>query len=232
MGILNIQFYPHLQPDSFPTVEQHFLFKSCAIKLPIPSPAAIFEWYQNLQKNGVAAETAYWSRLWPASMGICYYLDKHFTLIKNKKVLELGAGLGLPSLFVACHTNEVICSDIHPNAVMWAKNAAEKNGLCHIQHRVMDWNQIDEDLKQVDIVLISDGNYNPSNFDHLRQLIQGFLDRGTKIILCTPQRLAAKVFIASLLPQCTDQEQFDVQYEEKVTPVSVLYLNPQQSENV
>jgi predicted nicotinamide N-methyase len=216
--------YPQIQPGLFPTVEQHFLFKSCAIKLSIPEPGAVYQWFSTLKEKEHIAESTYWSRLWPAAIGLCYFMDNNLALIKNKKILELGAGLGLPSLFAGFFTDVVFCTDIHPNAISWAKNAASINGLPHVQHSIADWNKLPHELMDVEVVLLSDGNYNPKDFDQLFQLIHDFLEQGTQVILCTPQRLSAKPFVSSLLPKCQKQEQFEIRLKGNTVEVSALHL--------
>ncbi|WP_132054571.1 class I SAM-dependent methyltransferase [Pseudocnuella soli] len=222
---MNHSFDPQILPGLFPTVEHAFLFKSCAINFPVPNPEAIFQQYSAMRANGVAAETAYWSRLWPSAIGMCYFLEEHPELVKNKKILELGAGLGLPSLLAANHTLHVVCTDIHPNAIFWAKNAAIKNELDHIDHQVVDWNNIPAHIKNADTVLLSDGNYDPAAFSQLQNVIQDFLHNGVQIVLATPQRLASKSFVAALLSFCRKHETYDVVLDGQTTPISVLHFS-------
>lgn len=63
----------------------------------------------------------------------------------------------------------------------------------------MDWNHLPDDLS-VDVLLLSDINYEPEGFETLFKVIISFLEKGIIIILSTPQRLMAKPFIDRLLP--------------------------------
>ena len=51
------------------------------------------------QKDPFAEDLCpYFGILWPAAEALSIYLNEHPALIKNKSVLELGCGLGYPSL--------------------------------------------------------------------------------------------------------------------------------------
>ena len=85
-------------------------------------------------------------------------------------------------------------------------------------HR-FDWHQLPNELHP-DVLLLSDINYDPVEFDNLFKVLTGFLQKDTLIILSTPQRLMAKPFISRLMPWCIQQE--NVQVEE--TGVSIYVL--------
>ena len=61
----------------------------------------------------------------------------------------------------------------------------------------LDWNAIPENI-QPDVVLLSDVNYDPTQFDLLIHLIDKFLTQVCTIILSTPQRIIASPFIQKL----------------------------------
>jgi 2-polyprenyl-3-methyl-5-hydroxy-6-metoxy-1,4-benzoquinol methylase len=58
----------------------------------------------------------------------------------NEPVLELGAGMGLPGLAAALNGRRVILSDIHPDALEFARAAVEMNHLDNlVEVRALDW---------------------------------------------------------------------------------------------
>ena len=67
-------------------------------------------------------------------------------------------------------------------------------------------------------------NYEPHEFEVLYQIINRFLEKGTTIILSTPQRLMAKAFIQQLLPWCAIHQQMDVSQAAEKTAVTILVL--------
>jgi hypothetical protein len=70
----------------------------------------------------------------------------------------------------------------------------------------IDWTELPTTL-DFDLLLLSDINYNPEDFETLKDLFQKVLANGKTILLSTPQRLAGKAFIAELLPYCILNEE-------------------------
>jgi predicted nicotinamide N-methyase len=68
----------------------------------------------------------YWAELWPAGLALAHALPAR---LDGMRVLELGAGLGVPSLVAAARGGEVTAVDWASDAVeLLARNAA-RNGL-------------------------------------------------------------------------------------------------------
>jgi predicted nicotinamide N-methyase len=91
--------------------------------------------------------------------------------------------------------------------------------LTNVTCELLDWNHLPEDLT-VDVLLLSDINYDPEQFEQLYQVLQRFIQQGTIIILTTPQRLMAKPFIEKLLPLC--KQQYEMAVDD--TSISLLLL--------
>ena len=149
----------------------------------------------------------YWGKCWPAAIALSNFIEKNTTLVQNKNVLELAAGLGLPSLVAARYAKQVICSDYLPEPLSFVQMSATENGIRNIETRIINWHHIPADLL-TDVVLLSDVNYDPASFDALDQLLSFFLEQNTLIILSTPQRIMAKPFIEKWMPFITIKEEF------------------------
>ena len=74
---------------------------------------------------------------------------------------------------------------------------------------------LSDDLS-VDVLLLSDINYEPQAFETLFNVIISFLEKGTTILLSTPQRLMAKPFIDRILPYSIF---WDEKFVSNTTPV-------------
>lgn len=148
----------------------------------------------------------FWAKLWPASFALCHFIEDHSDWVTNKKVLELAAGLGLPSLYVSEFAMSVHCSDYNKDAVALISENIKLNGISNMIASKIDWNQLPEDIDS-EIILMSDVNYDPDDFDRLFQLIHRLLEKGNTILLSTPQRLVGKAFITALLPFCQLNEE-------------------------
>ena len=70
----------------------------------------------------------------------------------------------------------------------------------------IDWTDFPSTL-EFDLLILSDVNYNPGDFDILLKLIDNMLAKGVSIILSTPQRLAGRRFVEQLIPFCVLNEE-------------------------
>ena len=69
-----------------------------------------------------------WAKIWPASLPLAMYM-RGVVPGSGERVLEIGAGLGLAGLFAAKRGFSVVLSDIVPEALLFARINALRNGL-------------------------------------------------------------------------------------------------------
>jgi predicted nicotinamide N-methyase len=193
------------------------------VELFVPELHVVQTQYLQQKEKDPAIRFPHWARLWPASLAMTEFLLKHRHYIQNKKVLELAAGLGLPSLVAARYAQHVCCSDYLPEAVTIIEKSVQHNQLVNVDCRVLNWHHLPIHL-QADVLLLSDINYDPAEFEQLFAVLHGFLQKSTLIVLSTPQRLMAKPFIEQLLPWCRFREEIEIFQEQQTTPISILVL--------
>ena len=87
----------------------------------IPAYEAVKTIYAGLLELDPASPFPYWAKVWPSSIALHNVLKKHPSLIKDKTVLELGAGIGLPALMLAHITRSIQISDYNMEAVALLK---------------------------------------------------------------------------------------------------------------
>lgn len=194
-----------------------FTIANTQLEIYIPDTGAVQQAYSNNK------DAAYWAQVWPASLGLCNFLQEHPHYIKDKNILELAAGLGLPGLYAAAIAKQVTITDREEQAVICIQQSIIHLQLKHTMAMAMDW----KDAMQgplPDVLLLSDVNYEPSVFDELLHVLEYFLQHKVTIIISTPQRLAAKQFINSLLPYSSQQWNGEVVWNGKATGVSVFVL--------
>ena len=204
---------------SFPVALQIITIGEIAIELYVPDEIALKQAY----RDGKIA-FPYWGKLWPSSIALSRFIVNHPQYIENKKLAELGAGLGLPSLVAARYADSVLCSDHDAEAVTIVERSALHNRLRNLETMVMDWHHLPEHF-EADVLLLSDVNYEPSGFGHLLQLVNTFLGKDTTVLISTPQRLMAKEFIAPLLPNTIHQEENHVEWHGQQVMITVLVLS-------
>jgi methyltransferase-like protein 23 len=163
----------------------------------IPDYEQVKEIYTSLLNLDPNTPFPFWAKLWPSSIALLDVLKAHPHLIQNKHVLEIGAGICLPSLMMADIARSVQISDYDKEAVALIQKNIEYLQLQNAEALQLDWNNVPENLK-VDVVLLSDVNYDPAQFDTLITLIEKFIHQGSTIILSTPQRIMASPFVQKL----------------------------------
>ncbi len=103
--------------------------------------------------------------VWPAAITLCEYLSKNESLVCRKRVIELGAGVGLPCLIAAkIGASEGFISDYDSRVVEHAHENAIECGLGHVcKGLVLDWRHLenlsDDHKHSYDVVLAADVMY-------------------------------------------------------------------------
>jgi len=163
----------------------------------IPAYEAVKAIYADLLELDPATPFPYWAKVWPSAIALLNILQKHPNWIKDKNVLELGAGIGLPSLMMADMAESIQISDYNLEAVELLRKNIEHLELENAEALQLDWNNVPEHI-QPDVVILSDVNYDPTQFETLTKLIEKFIHQGCTIILSTPQRIMASPFVQKL----------------------------------
>lgn len=206
-----------------PNQVQVYSFSSQSIDVYVPAAMWAKGLYTKKMTDTGQTVLPYWAQIWPAAKALCEVLASEPALVKNKVVLEIAAGLGLPSLFAAKFAKQVIATDYIKDAVELMKHSASCNHLQNIQCQVMDWNKPDKKIKP-EVVLLSDVNYEPASFDALYALLAAYLRDGATILLSTPQRLIAKSFMGRLQPWCIKTYNIDIPHKNETVFTSVWVL--------
>lgn len=84
------------------------------------------------------SEFPFWIRLWDAAMILSYVLGAQ-TETKDKRLLELGAGLGAPGLAAAAAGFDVTLSDYENIIMDFQKVSAAASGLTNVEFSHLDW---------------------------------------------------------------------------------------------
>lgn len=199
---------------------QHLQRPGYTIDLFVPNAQEVQNIYFQQKQLQADVPFPHWTKLWPAALAMSDFIFNHPELVKDKKVLELAAGLGLPSFVAARYAKAVCCSDYLDEAIAAMSKTAQHLQLANVTCQLLDWNKLPDDLT-TEVLLLSDINYDPEQFDQLYGVLQRFIQQGTFIILTTPQRLMAKPFIEKLLPFCKQQYEMAVDN----TSISLLVLH-------
>ncbi len=130
----------------------------------------------------------YFTRLWESAQALAEFLADHPEFCRNQSVLELGCGLGLPSMTAAALGGIVTSSDFHPDNEPFFLNNAKLNHLSINYHR-MDWRK--PDLPGAyDLLLGSDLIYEKQMVAPLAECVDRYCAANGTFILADPGRAA------------------------------------------
>jgi predicted nicotinamide N-methyase len=165
----------------------------CGLSLQIPDPQQVEHVYRSA---GGQMPFPYWSRLWPSGIALAQWLMAEPERVEGRSVLELGAGLGLPSLVAAPYAKHLVISDHIPEALTWMDHNLRALGLENVECQLINWHH--HPIPRADVILMSDVGYDPSDFDRLQDLVSKQLETGGSILLAVPERSISVVFIEML----------------------------------
>lgn len=165
----------------------------CGLNLQIPDPQQVEQVYRNA---GGRMPFPYWSRLWPSGIALAQWLRAEPERVQGKLVLELGAGLGLPSLVAASYAKHLIISDHVSEALTRMDLNVRSLGLQDVECRLINWHH--HPIPRADVILMSDVGYDPSDFDRLQDLISTQLKTGGSVLLAVPERAISGIFMEML----------------------------------
>ena len=137
----------------------------------------------------------YWADVWESAI----VLAEDLALVNGggMTLLELGCGLGLPSLVAARQGFRVVASDYERPALEGVVYNAAKNGFPPPEARVVDWRDPPADLGRFDRVLAADVLYERHHPAALAAVIQRSLADGGIALVADPGRAAAAHFASA-----------------------------------
>lgn len=202
---------------------QELIVLKKGLSLYIPKQDFVKNTYMQLLKKDANTPFPFWAKLWPASIALTDFLQSNIHWVENKKVLEIGAGIGLPSFSIATLAREVLISDHAADAIVLMNENIKHVQLTNMSAACLDWNHFPNDIK-ADTILLSDVNYAPEQFEQLLNLLKRFIAEGSTIILATPQRIMGVPFITSLASFITASHVCSVKENEQTIDISILIL--------
>jgi predicted nicotinamide N-methyase len=136
----------------------------------------------------------YWAELWPSSLALARAIGARS--LRGARTLELGCGLGLVSIAAAQAGGRVLATDWSADAVRFAKDNAERNGI-QIETAVVDWSAPEPILNRApwQLVLGSDVLYERRNVDQMLDLLPRLVDRTGEVWIADPGRQTSVAFL-------------------------------------
>ncbi len=138
----------------------------------------------------------YWAELWPSALALARAVGVR--ALHGARTLELGCGLGLPSIAAALAGGRVLATDWSPEAIAIATRNAARNGA-PVETLECSWSAPAPVLERgpFDLVLASDVLYEPRNGAALLPLLPRLLTPRGEVWLADPGRPPAGRFLAA-----------------------------------
>jgi predicted nicotinamide N-methyase len=119
--------------------------------------------------------------------------------LSGKRAIELGCGVGLPSVVARRKGAEVLATDHYEGALDFAAYNALENVGKEIETALLDWREPRlEGLGSFDLVLAADVLYERRNVPLLVDLVPKLLASGGETLLADPRRPGAELFVEEL----------------------------------
>ncbi len=125
--------------------------------------------------------------LWPSAIALVYEIATRSEEIRGRRILELGAGTGIPGLVAASFGGQVVQTDRDELALQLCRRNGERNGVGAIAYRRADWTTWD-DAGRYDWIIGSDILYGESLHPHLRRIFETNLMPGGRVLISDPFR--------------------------------------------
>jgi predicted nicotinamide N-methyase len=133
----------------------------------------------------------YWAELWPSAITLAREVAR--LDVDGLRLLELGCGLGLPSIVAALRGAQVLATDWSPDAIEVAARNAERNGA-ELETALAAWGTASAlvDAAPWDLVLGADLLYERRNVEQLLVLLPRL---GDDVLLSEPGRPFESTFL-------------------------------------
>lgn len=141
----------------------------------------------------------YWAELWPSGHVLANRLAGRE--LRGLRVVELGAGLSIPSLVAAAGGASVVATDWYEPALTFVSVNARRLGLA-VETMFVDWRAPPAallDAGPFDVVVAADVLYEPRNAGPLAELLPRLVADDGEAIIADPRRPDARPFLEALV---------------------------------
>ncbi|MDD2600041.1 MAG: methyltransferase domain-containing protein [Kiritimatiellae bacterium] len=144
----------------------------------------------------------YYSILWPSAIALAEHLYLNRALVQGQQVIELGCGLGLPSILAARLGATVTATDFHPGNSQWLQHNARLNHA-DLHYAQLDWNTLIAaqpclPMPPAPLIIGSDLIYERVHIAGLVCAISTLCQPGGSAIIADPGREHLALFVSAM----------------------------------
>ena len=136
----------------------------------------------------------YWAELWPSAVALARLVSKE--RLVGRRAIELGCGVGLPSVAALASGARVTATDHYAAALDFTRYNARSNLGAKPETQLLDWHAPGAGVSGgFDLVLAADVLYEWRNVPALAALIPTLLAPGGEVLLSDPRRKNTPAFL-------------------------------------
>jgi predicted nicotinamide N-methyase len=163
----------------------------------------------------------YWAELWPSAVALARHLSERD--LGSTRVIELGCGVGLPTILALAQGADVLATDHYEAALDFTTHNARANLDQEPDISALDWCEPDiEGMETFDLVLAADVLYERKNAAALAYLVPQLLAPGGEAIFADPRRDEAPIFFGAMKEQGFEDATEEITVEQPARGVKVL----------
>jgi predicted nicotinamide N-methyase len=163
----------------------------------------------------------YWAELWPSALALARHLSERD--LAGTRVIELGCGVGLPTVLALVGGASVLATDHYEAALDFTAYNARANLDLEPEVSILDWREPDlEGMGVFDLVLAADVLYEAKNAAALADLVPKLLAPGGEAIMADPRRDESPVFLKAMEEQGFEDAAEEATVEQDTRSVKVL----------
>ncbi len=159
--------------------------------------------------------------MWPSAIALARHL--HEKDLSGKRAIELGCGVGLPTVAALARGARVLATDHYEAALDFAAHNARANLGQEPETAVLDWRMPEiGDLGTFELVLGADLLYERTNAVALAALVPKLLAPGGEVLFADPRRDTAPMFLETMAKEGFELETRESTVEQDGRALRVL----------
>ena len=165
--------------------------------------------------------------LWASAIGLAEWLTEHPETVAGKRVLEIGAGIGVVGLVASSLGAEVVQTDYQTDALDLCRWNAAQNGVTEVVQCIADWRDFPEDLLGFSVVIASDILYERTLHPVLERLLPRLIAPDGILIVSDPLRPQALEFLERMEKQGRLSAAFDgrqVRWRDETKDIAIAVI--------
>ena len=139
------------------------------------------------KKLGISSATwPLFGVVWPSSLLLANEILDYDTA--DKRILEIGCGIGLTSLLLNKRNVDISATDYHPEVESFLIENTSLNGGAPIPFERADWSDLNTDLGRFDTIIGSDLLYEDEHIEMLAKFIELHANPACEVLIVDPGR--------------------------------------------